>query len=243
MTPLLEAIDATWPAAAVVSAGAFAVRDGQGGGKRVSAATLAAPGFTDADIAAMEAAQAALGQPPLVMVRAGEDRLDAELAARGYAVVDPVQVLVADVADLLCHRPPPITAFAHWPPLAIARAIWDEGQIGPARRAVMARVTGPHAAILGRTADRAAGVAFVGLAPDSGIALLHAVHVSPEYRRKGLARAMLGEAAHWAAENGARQMGVLVTRANTGALALYRATGLHEADAYHYRLRAEGAAG
>ena len=55
------------------------------------------------------------------------------------------------------------------------RALWAEGGIGPARLAVMDRVTLPKTAILGRTGDRAAGVAFVAATGDC--AMLHALEV------------------------------------------------------------------
>ena len=46
--------------------------------------------------------------------------------------------------------PPWMTIFAHWPPLAIVSGLWAAGGIGPARVAVMDRVTGPKAALLAR---------------------------------------------------------------------------------------------
>ena len=58
-------------------------------------------------------------------------------------------------ADLAAVEPPFLSSFPHWPPLGIARAIWAEGGIVPARLAVMDRVTLPKTAILGRTGDRA----------------------------------------------------------------------------------------
>ncbi|MBC7143563.1 MAG: GNAT family N-acetyltransferase, partial [Rhodobacteraceae bacterium] len=53
MTDIFDVAEATWPAAARHKAGAFTVREGRGGGQRVSAAT-AAPDWTEADIDAAE---------------------------------------------------------------------------------------------------------------------------------------------------------------------------------------------
>ena len=156
MTPALlaEVMEATWPPASRRRLGPFTLRDGAGGGKRVSAASLDGP-FTEADLDAAESAMA----DPLMLVRAGEDALDAALDARGWRIVDPVVAYAAPVSTLTAELPR-LTAFPHWPPLEIARSIWSDGGIGPARLAVMERVTGPKAALLGRIDDRSAGVAF-----------------------------------------------------------------------------------
>ena len=155
--------DATWPAARLHPAGAFLVREGAGGGNRVSAATLADPGWSKKDLEAAEAAQAGLGQPALFMIRPGDEALDAELAARGYVVKDPVRIYAGSTASVAEPPPPFLATFALWPPLAIMDELWEEGGIGPARRAVMARVAGPRTALLGRIEDRAAGVAFAAI--------------------------------------------------------------------------------
>ncbi len=230
---LFEVIDATWPAASQHSVGAFLVREGQGGGKRVSSASAVAP-WSEPDIDAAIAAHSRLGQPALFMIRAGEDALDAALAARGFAVIDPVAVLTAPVAKLATQRPPPITAFCLWPPLAIMRDLWVEEGVGPGRQAVMERAPAPKCAVLGRVADRAAGVGFVSI--HRGVAMMHGFHVLPALRRKGLARHMLHEAAYWANENGAKTLSLVVLRENAAALALYLGTGLTEVQGYHYRL-------
>lgn len=232
--PLFEVIDATWPAASVRQAGGFLIREGRGGGSRVSAASLIGR-FETADIAAAIAAQRDLGQEPKFMLRPGEDALDAALADRGFEAFDPVVILTADLAALP-REVPPVTAFAHWPPLAIAREIWAENGIGPARQAIIDRARAPKATVLGRSRDRAAGAAFVAI--HDRTAMLHALVVAPEFRRLGLARAILAEACRWAAAEGAARMSLVVTRANTAALALYRDLGMQPVCAYHYRREA-----
>ncbi|MEY4984626.1 MAG: hypothetical protein RIR62_2892, partial [Pseudomonadota bacterium] len=158
MTDLPALTDATWPPAARAALGPWTIRDGQGGGQRVSAATLHGP-LAEGDIDRAEAAMAALGQAPLFQVWPQDRALDDALAARGYRVKDPVLAYAAPVAALAAPDLPPLAAFAHWPPLGIADALWDEAGIGPARRAVMARAAGPKTVLLGRAGDRAAGVA------------------------------------------------------------------------------------
>ena len=232
--PLFEVIDATWPAASVRDAGGFRIREGQGGGSRVSAASLLTR-FEECDLETAIAAQRSLGQRPTFLLRPGEEALDTALAGRKFEAYDPVVILAADLAALP-RDVPPVTAFAHWPPLAIARQIWAENGIGPERQAVIDRAAVPKAAVLGRTKDRAAGAAFVGLHRDT--AMLHALVVAPDFRRLGLARAMMAEACRWADEAGAQRLALVVTRANTAALALYQALGMQPVCTYHYRREA-----
>lgn len=144
MTParLFAAQEATWPPAAKTRLGPVTIREGQGGGQRVSAATVEGP-VSEGDITAAEVAMARLGQVPLFMIRPGDEALDEVLDARGYRVVDPVCVLAAPV-ETVAQEPPPVTAFTVWQPLAIMEEIWDACGIGPARRAVMARSTAPR---------------------------------------------------------------------------------------------------
>lgn len=229
---LWSAMEATWPAAQRLRAGPWLVREGQGGGGRVSSIT-AEDAWTEADIPAAEAAARDFGQPAVFMIRPGDDPLDAALAALGYAVKDPVLVMTADLAKL----PDPdceFVSFPHWPPLAVTRDIWAENGIGAARLAVMARAAAPKAALLGRCQDRPAGAAFVALS--EGIAMLHALDVANAFRRRGLGRDMVRSAAHWARAAGASQLALLVTKANTPARALYTGMGFTLASAYHYRV-------
>ncbi|MBZ4023650.1 GNAT family N-acetyltransferase [Rhodobacter sp. TJ_12] len=231
MTDLFAVIEATWPAASTRRAGGFVIREGLGGGSRVSCASLEGP-FETADLDAAEAAHRALGQQPKFMLRPGDAALDAALDSRGYELFDPVVIYTAPVAQLP-QEVPPVTAFAHWPPLAIAREIWADTGIGPERQAVMARAAAPKAVVLGRTQDRAAGAGFIAM--HGRTAMVHALSVLPEFRRHGLARAMMAEATRWAAQQGAETLALIVTRANEPANALYRALGMMHSGTYHYR--------
>lgn len=231
MTPALlaEVMEATWPAARSWRLGPFTLRDGAGGGKRVSAASAEAP-FTAQDLNAAIAAMA----EPLFLIRAGDEALDAALDARGWRIIDPVVAYAAPVAELAAKLPG-LTAFPHWPPLEIARALWAEGGIGPGRIAVMDRVTGPKTALLGRTGDRPAGVAFVAcLGPD---AMLHALEVREMQRRQGLGQNLLHAAANWATTQSATRLSLVVTRQNTAARALYARLGMQVVGQYHYRMK------
>lgn len=233
MNPLLAVVDATWPAAALHRAGPWLIREGRGGGQRVSAAT-AEGDWTGDDIALAERRQSDLGQSSLFLVRDGEDRLDAALDARGYRIHDPVLFRAAPV-EAIAAPAPPLSAFPHWPPLAIARDLWAEGHISPARLAVMERAEGPRTAILARSADRSAGIAYVALAGED--AMLHALHVLPEFRRQGSAVNIMRTAARWAQDHGAKRISVAVAQANGAANALYASIRMPIVGHYNYRVR------
>ncbi|SHI03053.1 GNAT family N-acetyltransferase [Marivita hallyeonensis] len=231
---LLYAVtEATWPPATATRAGPWTLREGAGGGKRVSAAT-AVGDWREDDLIAAETAMRLMGQDALFMLRDGEEALDAALAARGYDVIDPVNLWLCPVDALTDVPVPRVTAFAIWEPLAIMRDIWAEGGIGEARIAVMDRVTGPKTGILGRVADKPAGTAFCAI--HDRVAMVHAVEIAKPYRRKGLGQSMMRQAAFWAKANGADWFSVLCTQANDAANGLYASLGMQVVGQYHYRI-------
>jgi len=238
MTPdvntLYDVVEGTWPPAAISQLNDWVIRDGQGGGKRVSSATARQPVTAD-KLAEAESAMQALGQPPLFMIRAGDEALDALLADQGYDIVDPVNLYVTPIGNLA--RPTPRTStFAIWEPLAIQLDIWAVGGIGPGRIDVMRRVQAPKTTIFGRAENRPAATAFCAI--HDGIAMVHALEVHAESRRKNMGRHVMQAAATWAASHGATHMSVVCTQANTGANALYTSLGMTLVGQYHYRQKA-----
>lgn len=223
----LGVMDATWPAAAYQRHGPWLIRSGAGGGKRVSAASVAGD-WTAADIPQAVAAMQGLGQVPLFLIRAQDRDLDDHLDAMGFQIIDPVLVYAAPVARLADDA----GCYPHWPPLAITREIWAQAGIGPARLDVMERAS-EKTAILVRRQDRVAGVAFVAKAGTT--AMLHALEVSPPHRRQGSAQNLLTAAADWAQGQGADTISLVVTVANIPARALYEKLGMSVVGGYHYR--------
>ncbi len=235
MTPdqLFEAVEATWPAAATRRVGPWRVRDGQGGGKRVSAVSAEGDWAVE-DIALAEAICMNLGQDKLFQLRPEEAELDKALELRGYEVLDPVDLLACSVEHLTAeiHR---LAAIPCWPPLAMQAEIWAEGGIGPARLDVMTRAEGPKTALLGRHDNK--GIATAYVACHGPIAMLHALEVAPEARRQGVGHVMMHGAANWAARNGARDLAVLVVKDNKPAQSLYASLGMMPVGQYHYRIK------
>ncbi len=230
---LYDVCEHTWPSAERFEEGKWTIRDGAGGGKRVSAATVNGA-VEGADIAQAEAAMAKLGQPPLFMIREGEDALDQLLASQGYEIIDSVILYTLPIEKLTDIPIPRVTAFSIWEPLAIMREIWVQGGIGRARLDVMERAH-TKTAILSRWNEKPAGVAFAGI--HDGVCMVHAVEVLPHQRRMGVAQWMMRKAAFWGQEMGAHTISVLCVEHNTAANALYQALGFTAQGRYHYRHR------
>jgi ribosomal protein S18 acetylase RimI-like enzyme len=228
---LFDVVEATWPAATETQVGPWLIRDGQGGGKRVSAARPLGSVAQD-DVALAVSEMEKLGQPALFSLRPEDGELDSILAHLGYEVLDPSILFVGPIFE---GEAPPVTAFDIWPPLQIMKDVWAEGGIGPGRIAVMERVAGPKTSILGRISDRAAGCAFVAMHQTT--AMVHAVEVLPDYRRNGLARNMMYAAARWAKEHGAEHFALVTTGSNVAAQSLYSSLGMSVVGRYHYRIK------
>lgn len=235
---IFDAIDATWPPARFIDHGPWRLREGLGGGQRVSSATANSP-VTETDINEAEEEMRNLGQRPIFMIRPEDGELDAQLRNRGYDVVDPVTAY-AIRAESFAEDLPPADAMPAWPPLAVQREIWQQAGIGPARVAVMERATGPRTAILGRSGDTPAGVAYVAISSD--LAMLHALEVLPAFRRAGVGKRILTRAANWALSEGAGWLTLVVVTANAPANALYRRLSMIPVSSYHYRRAPETAA-
>lgn len=228
----LDVVDGTWPAAQYHHLGPWTLREGKGGGSRVSSATANGP-VTEADIDAAEAAMLAMGQRKQFMIRPGDTDLDRMLEARGYQVLDPVNMYACPVGLLTDVPLPRVSVFTIWEPLEIMREIWATGGIGPARLEVMARAKAPKTGLLARHNDKPAGTAFAAI--HNGVAMVHAVEILPHQRRAGMGRWMMRAAAIWAADNGAHTLSVVCTRRNDAANGLYASLGMQPVGQYHYR--------
>ncbi len=231
---LYEVCEKTWPAASETRVGPWTIRDGQGGGQRVSAATAEAS-CVQSDLAEAEAAMQELGQSKLFMVRAGEVGLDALLADNGYVIKDPVNIYACPIAQLTDVEIPRVTAFTIWEPLQIMHDIWASGGIDAARYAVMQRSSCSKTALLGRWNDQPSGTGYVGI--HSNIAMVHALEILPHQRGMGVGKWMMRRAAVWASEQGATHMSVICTQANDAANALYTSLGMTLIGKYHYRIK------
>lgn len=230
---LYEVVEATWAPATVFSQDNVTLRDGRGGGKRVSAATVDGV-LTRVARQQAEDAMRALGQRPLFMLTDGQDQLDRDLANAGYDKFDHVTMYAAPARDIATEVPPRTAAIAAWEPLEIMREIWATGGINESRIDVMKRVTGPKTGFVSRWNDKPAGASF--LAMHGAISMVHALEILPHQRRQGVARWLMIKAAFWTLAQGGDTISVICTTANSGANALYSSLGMTVVGHYHYRI-------
>ena len=138
LSDLYEVVDHTWPAHRKISCGSWILRQGCGGGKRVSAATLQSR-IDIPDISVAEKGMLELGQDPLFMIRCGDKKLDQILDDGAYKFVDAVNIYCTSCKSILRSTPPRLSAFYIWEPLEIQKDIWSHGGIDRNRIAVMER--------------------------------------------------------------------------------------------------------
>lgn len=228
---LYDACDSTWPAAMTTRHGPWTIREGRGGGKRVSAATV--NGDVDLDqIKEAELVMKKLGQTPLFMIREGDDHIDLQLKDRGYSIVDPVNMYSISVDQLTDIPIPRVTTFCVWEPLAIMAEIWKLGGIGPERLEVMERAK-VKTSILARWNEKPAGAAFAAIS--KRVCMVHGVEILAHQRKQGVGKWIMRQAGFWAQQNGAREVAVLCVKKNVGANALYQSLGFTNRASYHYR--------
>lgn len=220
---LAERLEATWPPLRKWRQGDWWLREGAGGGQRVSAASPAGSGA----VAELDSVIAAMADP-LFLLDPADHAVDQALAARGFVRHDPVLILSADPSGMAGQG----VEFG-WPVPQPVQALWAQGKIGPARLAVMDRVQGPKAALWITDQGRPLAVGFCGMAGD--FAGVHAVFVAPDQRGQGLGLGLMQGIAHWAVGQGARQLALAVTCANQPARQLYARLGMDEIGASHYR--------
>jgi len=226
---LFDAVDATWAPLAFHNHEGWLIREGAGGGQRVSAATLLAD-VKSAKVGSAANKMLSIGQNPLFMIRDSDMDLDAELEALGYAVVDPVAILTAPIDRLIQKQPKHTHHIGRLiTPDNTATKIWASGGIDQNRLNVMQRVKCPKTIL--SAGDM--GVAFAAAYAD--IAMVHAVEVANNHRRKGIANALMFEAFNWAKDQDCNWVSVLTVRKNLPAHKLYETLGMTEAAAYHYR--------
>jgi ribosomal protein S18 acetylase RimI-like enzyme len=231
---LLDVLSATWPPAESHEQGGWLLRRGMGGGQRASAAKRLSP---TADIDNAISVMRGWNQRPLFQLTEGDDDLDAALASRGFVVTDRSPIYTCPSESLLDDRPETARILRGNMRVALMDEIWAAGGIGPARLAVMDRVTGSKQYLIARIGDHPAGVAFVAV--HRNIAMIHAIEVLPEQRRKGVASMLIAAAARFAIEADAPQFTLATTAQNTAANALYLALGMTVTARYHYRAAAE----
>lgn len=220
---LYDTIDATWPAANYHNKDGWLIREGKGGGKRVSAASMV---DKNANIKKAEAALTSLGQDKLFMIKQGDTALDTQLDQRGYHIIDPVVFLAAPI-----HPSDYTTSQNNNAATDVMKDIWQKGGIGPDRIAIMNRANDPKYFC----EIEASATAFSAI--HNGICMTHAVEVLSTARRQGLGQRIMKQVQSWAYANGAHTLCVLTVIENTAARRLYEGLGMKEVGRYQYRIK------
>lgn len=225
---VMEAVDGSWPAAAFIPCGPFMLRRGEGGGKRVSAASVVGA-YKDADIRTAEAEMCTMGQPRLFQL-SGEVALDGQLESDGYQVIDPVILYAAPPADLSGDRLEEIEE-----PSKELVSYWAGRNVGEGRINIMRRTAAPKVCLAIRDGEDIIAAAY--FAVDGDVGMIHAVDVHPDHRRKDLGRKLMQGAANWATRHHVESFTLAVIAENRPARALYASMGMQECGAYHYRIK------
>lgn len=166
--------------------------------------------------------------------------LDAELGERGWEPTARTQVFVARVDALRATAAAPARPPVELSPLpdddwlALYR---DGGGLTEAGRALLTRHDRPAFATI-RMDGRAVAVAR-GAVDDGWLGVM-AVEVAPDYRRQGLAHAVMAALWDWAATaHNATRSYLSVLADNIPAVALYEGLGYWVHHEYHYRVEPE----
>ncbi|MGV9597102.1 GNAT family N-acetyltransferase [Streptosporangium sandarakinum] len=152
------------------------------------------------------------------MVREAVTRADAAPAGAARSV--PVEAPVEVAGDL-----------GGW--LAVFAELDGHSDSEAVGREVISRIAGPAAFLSVSHEGRAAAMGMV--VADSGWAGVFCMATRPDLRRRGLAAAVLGAGARWAAERGADRLYLQVEKDNLAARALYERVGFTYSHGYHFR--------
>jgi GNAT superfamily N-acetyltransferase len=232
-----------WPPRETAHADGWLLCAGSPGGRtrRVdSVRTLAFAAGADVGkaIARVDAWYAARGLPACFQLTglSAPAGLDAELAARGYARLPSVSVLLLDAAAVeppaeslrieLLTRPTPQVMNAVCDPR------WDAAT-RRVRAELFTRIRRPHvfAVLLEGTEPAAGGLCVL----DGDLAGIFTLRTAVPFRGRGRARAVLRRLATWARHAGAREIYLQVEDDSAPAQALHRPLGAERVYRYWYR--------
>ncbi len=172
--------------------------------------------------------------------------LDDFLAARGYRIDGVVQVQTAAISTVLAKtRSLPGFQFdlceqANKDWLALYTQLEHPGdksgdkKSAAIRRAMFRRIPVPTAYVLLCLDDRAAAVGL-GVLERGQLGIFNMV-TAPNFRRRGVATAIIQALAAWGEERGAKEMYLQVAQENFRAQAMYERLGFATLYNYHYRL-------
>lgn len=168
--------------------------------------------------------------------------LDEQLHHRGYQAEGHSIVLTARVGDVQKSPSLPVELASDLTPDWV-RCCWPGGSNDrdvDSRCRIAGRVRRPRVFATVRLDGRPAGAAMASVV--RGWGCITAVRTPPDFRRRGVARALIAALADWAGGQDAESLFLQVEEDNVAALSLYAAAGYREAYRYHYRTLKHAAA-
>jgi N-acetylglutamate synthase len=231
-----------WPSFETQVADGWILRFAKGYSKRANAATPLAPGATlddaliDHIVAQYEARKI---RPTFRLTTLEAPDVDARLAARGFAEIEPTFGMVADLGGAFGETIGEDAAVSISPTVSprwvrgAASAYGGDKADDSILIEIVSRIRLPAAFATLNLDDQPAawGLAVV----ERGYAGLYDVVVSPDLRGLGLSRTMVLGLMEWGMTQGAKRAYLQVRETNEVARALYRSLGF--ADAYRYTHR------
>jgi len=169
--------------------------------------------------------------------------LDAHLEARGYQVRNPTLVQCAAISDVLAKLPIPTTPapavnISTTPSVLWTDCWWSVDGRGDDTRAAAEEILIRGNALYATVADdrRAQAIGRLALVDDT--AGLYCLAVDEDFRRQGLASAVIHGLLQAATDRGAKWVWLSVLEDNAPARALYDRLGFRTVSRYHYRVKA-----
>jgi N-acetylglutamate synthase len=230
----------TWPARQSVPLSGWSLRFT--GGLSHRANSVATPDFQGRDaaeaVAEVERAYRARDLPPMFQVTSGTrpEGLSDLLTARGYAVISPSQVCVADIESVQARCPQASGVQLSTEANAGFDALVTSGSHSPAdgreRLEILSRIAVPHLRVTVIAQGTAVACGLGALA--SGYIGVNLMRTHPDWRRRGYAKHVLRAIADWGHRYEAAEMFLSVEERNDAARALYESAGFTDAYAYRY---------
>ena len=236
----LLGLEQSWPPETLEVRDGWRLRAAPGAGRRVNSAMR--PGgptaITSAEFDLIEGFYTQRGAAPTIQFGASETStdLDEQMAARGYAMDVEALLYDAPLASIDASTAKEVRVLQVRTPLAELDRVWARGGVSAARRAVMERGDPATSSIfIARLGAKLSGALFASVAEERVYA--HALYVSEDARRSGVANTLLGACATFGAKCGADRFGAPVETQNAPSRALFEKIGCAAIGAYRYYVK------
>lgn len=226
----------TWPGKTVKSHAGWTLRFADGFGHRPnSVAPLAFAGDLDKAIATVEAAYRQRNLKPMFQITplCRPDDLPDVLRRRGYRAEGHSMVYIAKTMDLIaaCEvHDVRDDAKADFERLVLSGS--HSPADGRERLDILERIRLPQYRVTAMLDGSGRACGHGGAT--KGLVAINLLRTQPEYRRRGLARCVLGAMARWAASQHSAALYLRVEENNAPARALYERVGFKAVYDYHY---------